>query len=575
METTQTKTNGRSEPFDEYFRSLDPVRQALVTNLLMSRREWLTQTQGDPRRDIYHECGWPKDIGVEQYQKMYDRNPIGCRVVQVYPKESWQVQPVVYENEDPNVLTAFEKAWNGLSRQFRRSYRRQVDKGSSVWEYLLRADILSGIGQFGIILLGLSGSGGMDTPAYPLDMPDSDSGNPSLVFSIPSVDPGPSRGPDRPAPKVREQRRLLYLRVMPESLVSIERYETNERNPRYGLPVMYNVKMMDPDRVSGTGFSAVSDKRVHWTRVVHVADNLASSEYLGVPRQQTVYNPVMDVEKVLGGSAEMYWRGAFPGVSLETHPSLGGDVDIDVTAIKRMLENYMNGLQRYLNPVGMTAKSLAPQVVDPTPQIHRQIEAICILLGVPKRIFMGSERGELASSQDDAAWNDRLRERQRNYITPRIIEPFIDRLIDCGVLPAPEGFFEEESDPGPANISPAPDEFGNYAENVGYQVWWPDLTSQTVSEKAEVTFKLSQALAQYVTSKAYVLMSPIDYLIRVFGMEEQEAHAVWEARKADPEFAKAFEALNPPQQPGNDASKKGDDNGGAEAKRQKSSAGEP
>jgi hypothetical protein len=63
-----------------------------------------------------------------------------------------------------------------------------------------------------------------------------------------------------------------------------------------------------------------------------------------------------------------------------------------------------------------------------------------------------------------------------------------------------------------------------------------------------------------------VVMNPIDYFVRVWGMEDEEARSIWQSRDSDPEFKKAFEALEPPQQPGNDFSKKGNDNGGAAAK---------
>jgi hypothetical protein len=126
-------------------------------------------------------------------------------------------------------------------------------------------------------------------------------------------------------------------------------------------------------------------------------------------------------------------------------------VTIDKADVRNQIENYVNSLQRYLALTGMSAKTLAPQVSDPSSQIDKHLEAICIQLGIPKRIFMGSERGELASSQDDASWNDRLKARQQGYITPRIIVPFVDRLIAVGVLPEPnyvepveEDLFSEE-----------------------------------------------------------------------------------------------------------------------------------
>src|SRR3990167_4660420 len=141
----------------------------------------------------------------------------------------------------------------------------------------------------------------------------------------------------------------------------------------------------------------------------------------------------------------MYWRGALNGLSFETHPQLGGDVDTDDDAFKDMIENYRSGLQRDIKTVGYTVKSLAPTVSDPTPFIDGQITAICIKLGMPQRIFMGSERGELASTQDDSSWNDRLKHRQEMYVTPCIIIPFIDRMIATGVLPKPSGKLVESN----------------------------------------------------------------------------------------------------------------------------------
>jgi hypothetical protein len=169
--------------------------------------------------------------------------------------------------------------------------------------------------------------------------------------------------------------------------------------------------------------------------------------------------------------------------------------------MRDMMEKYMNGLQRYLSLTGMTAKSLAPQVVDPTPQIDTQIEAICIRIGIPKRIFTGSERGDLASTQDDSSWIDQLRARQNNYVTPRIIVPFVDRLIMVGVLPQPEG----------------------------YSVVWPDLDALTNAEQAAIAVQRTEAMAKYIGGNVEALMVPMDYLTRVMEMDEEEVEAILKA----------------------------------------------
>lgn len=485
-----------------------PYVRDIVANILSMRQQWFRQLT-DPRRDIDDECGYPRNteaIAADYYTRLYEREALAARTVQVFPYESWQVQPTVYESEEGDVTTEFEKAWSEIGMRLRgeQSYYRE-EKSSPVWDYLRRVDVLSGIGQYGVLLLGLDDGPDLSRPVR-MRPPKPDRGG-KAAASLPR----PSTVPAGYDPSINVEfggtdfakRRLLFLRVFPETLATISRFDANPSSPRFGQPEMYSLTLNDPRDTRGAFGLSTSTIDVHWTRVIHVADNLGSSEVFGVPRQRPVFNRLLDLRKLYSGSAEMYWRGAFPGYSLETHPTLGGDVDVDREGLRDMMEDYMNGLQRYLSLMGMSAKSLAPQVVDPTPQILVQIEAICIQLGVPKRVFLGSERGELASSQDDAAWNDKLRQRQWGYLTPRLIVPFVDRLISVGVLPEPESFC----------------------------VWWPDLTSQSDKEKAHVSFQRTQAIAQYITSGADVLMTPFDYFTRILGMTDQEANSVIEHAK--------------------------------------------
>lgn len=277
---------------------------------------------------------------------------------------------------------------------------------------------------------------------------------------------GPSEQPVK-QPSGR-QLRLLFLRPFDESLVQIVRYEWNINNPRFGMPVMYRITLNDPRELhSGIGLP-MATVFVHWSRVLHVNDvyaNAGSSEIFSPPVMRPNLNRLLDLQKIYGASAEGYWQAAFTGLSLETHPQLGGDVTIDSSDVKDQLENYMNSLQRYLALTGMSAHTLAPQVSDPTSQIAGHMEAICIQQGIPIRVFKGSERGELASSQDDSSWNDRLKARQLGYITPRIIVPFVDRLISVGVLPEPN-YVEP--------VEPELDELGMPLDGEQYQ----DLTDE-------------------------------------------------------------------------------------------------
>ena len=162
-----------------------------------------------------------------------------------------------------------------------------------------------------------------------------------------------------------------------------------------------------------------------------------------------------------------------------------------------------NSLQRWARLTGMSARPVAPTVVDPTPHINTQIEAICILIGVPKRVFMGSERGELASSQDAGMWNGRLKQRQQRYLTPRVIVPFIDRLILLGVLPEP-------------------------GED-GYRVSWPELEALSDKEQADIAKLRTEAFASYIAGNVENLILPLEYLTRIHNFDKEEVQAILEA----------------------------------------------
>lgn len=361
-------------------------------------------------------------------------------------------------------------------------------------------------------------------------------------------------------------RKLLFLRAFDESLVQVVRYEWNIRNPRFGMPVMYRITLNDPREThSGVGLP-LATVFVHWSRIQHVNDvnsNPGSSEIFSPPILRPILNPILDIRKVRGASAEGYWKSCFVKLSFETHPQLGGDVLIDVSKMRDMMEQVENGLQPWWTLSGMSAKTIAPQVIDPSSFLNTYLEAICIQLGCPVRVFKGSERGELASSQDDSAWNDRIRHRQNIYLTPRLIVPFIDRLIQVGVLPAPgkgaaqkavenaqaDGFSLKkarggwlvfnETDTGPKATG--------FISLSGYSVEWPDLDSLGDRDRAAILTQRVQAYAAYAQGGLEALIPPKEFMTKFDALTEEQADAIIAEAEAVQEEDML---LNPPQPEG-------------------------
>lgn len=424
----------------------------------------------DPRREIDRECGYPFDITPLMYHMLYERDGISKRVVSLIPEESWAMDPEIFEDSNEKTFTDFEIAWKELEQRL------------NMYHVMHRADELSGIGRYGVLLLGLADGQDYSTP-------------------VPGIN---DRGEKDPTFKGKNQ--LLFVRAFDETAVRVNMRESNMANPRFGKPTMYTLVFKDLDitDLAGAGIATIGDvtKRVHWTRLVHIADNLQMSEVYGTPRMKPVFNRICDIRKLMGSSAEMFWKGGFPGLSFELHPGIG-DAELDMKSLRDELDRYSNGLQRYLALAGMSAKTLAPQVADPVPHITSQLEHIAITLGIPKRVFFGSEEAKISSSQDTRTWNKRLSRRQEKYLTPRVVRPIIDRLVTLGVLPEPKQ----------------------------YEVYWPDLNVSTDLEQAQKALVQAQALAQYASGGGASVMSPESFLSVVLGLDAGTVAEIMSAQR--------------------------------------------
>lgn len=427
-----------------------------IANAMLLRQD-IIKAMMNPSRDIDTECNHPKDIKLGDYFSMYERNDIAARVNDIWPQECWKRSPILFEDDNPLNITDFEKEFDDICASLRGDSRFRDDRqeGNPIWEALREVDIRSGIGHYGVILMGLDDKRGLDQ-------------------EVPGFNP---KG------FLKKKRNLTFLRVFDEREAEIKTVEEDPSSPRFGMPLEYALKL-----------SKDSDTQtpVHWHRVFHVAEG---DGICAPSRLESVYNRLLDLRKLLGGSAEMYWRGAFPGMTFETHPDAGGDIEIDETKMKRDIHSYMERLQRAMLLIGLTAKSHAPQVVDPTPQISAQLDAICIRINVPKRIFVGSERGELSSAQDADKFNIAVEGRRRNHVTTRLVVPFVDRMTHLGVLSTPKS----------------------------YKLDWPSLNVMTDEQAASVAVKRTQAMQMYVTGGLRALIAPVDWGSRILGLPLAEA----------------------------------------------------
>jgi len=214
---------------------------------------------------------------------------------------------------------------------------------------------------------------------------------------------------------------------------------------------------------------------------------------------------LMDLEKLVGGSAEMFWRGARPGF----HGKLDKDFTMTTDTkddLQDQIKEYEHDLTRILISEGIDLDKLDQQVSDPDMHVDVQLQMISAVTGIPKRILTGSERGELSSNQDKAEWLSFIKSRREEFAEPNIVRPFVDRCVEYKVLPEPKD---------------------------KYDVKLQDLFAQSEKEKADVGKIRSEALSKYASSPMAEMTIPPDEFLKYFlGLDKEQIDQIIEAREA-------------------------------------------
>lgn len=363
------------------FRSLT---QAL--NFRERFREALLTTFGG-KRNVGKALGYKEVLTVPDYRARFARNEVANRVVKALPKATWKGGADVIDDDNPGIETPFESEWADLAERL------------NIWSKFLQADVLAGIGHYAILLIGAPGK--LEEPLTQCAAKD-----------------------------------IAYLQAYCEDDATIQRFDIDIHSPRFGMPEYYMVNrtnMSSPTAIN----SAVVGRLVHWTRVIHVADGLLDDNVYGEPRLQCIWNRLDDLEKVAGGGAEAFWRRADAGMQFDIDPTL--DLDEPAKAkMKEQVEAYEHELKRTMTTRGVKVKQLGSDVADFSNSVNSIISLISAGTGIPQRVLMGSEQAKLASKMDRSNWDERVEDRRRDYATPYVVRPFIERMIGFGALPEPK-----------------------------------------------------------------------------------------------------------------------------------------
>ena len=423
-------------------------------SVLVSRAQLLSKlgTQFGGNRDLYKELGYPNTVEYDDCFLRYRRQDIANAVINRPVTATWRGDIVLVEVDDDKE-TPFEQKWIELYKRLR------------LKKVFSRLDRLSHIGRYGVLLFGFNDVQKQEDFAKPVSSSVSD---------------------------------LLYVKPLGEKSAKIANWDINPNSERYGLPEYYDITISEK---TGHVFTI----RVHHSRVLHVVDAELESEVEGEPELAPILNRLYDLEKLVGGSAEMFWRGARPGYHGKVDPEFKVTEDTE-RDLQAQIDEFEHNLRRFLISEGIDIQALAQQIADPTMHVDIQLQMISATTGIPKRILTGSERGELASTQDRENWEGHIASRREEFAEPCIVKPFVDKLIELKILPKPK---------------------------VQYSIDWPTLATMSEKEQAEVAQTKSAALRNYTSSPSNMDILPPDMFFKlVMNMSDDEIELINQYRDA-------------------------------------------
>lgn len=402
---------------------------ASVWGMVTKRLGLVQPTLYDGRRKVWENLGYPSvaERTAGYYWFRYRYQDVARRIVNAPADSTWQKTPDVFEDTDPEVSTPFEAAWSALQKRLK------------VYPTLKRLDRISGIGRYGVLLIGARDG----------------------------------RGLDQPLGSLSDQEDVLFLSVYSECHARVSEYEASSSSPRFGMPRFYRICLSaDVTGASAAGFTGPSEVTVHWSRVLHVADGLGEDEIFGAPRLEAVLNRLIDLEKIVGGTGEMYWKGAARILQFDVDK----DAEFDQTAYAKLsdqIDDLIDQQRNVLKTQGVKANVLASQQPDPSRAMQACIALIAGATEIPQRILIGTEAGKLGSTQDERAWTNRMEERRENFAAPYILQALIDRLVAAGALPMPTTYF----------------------------AGWQKLQAMNASERAQVGQRLAKAAKDFADAQ--------------------------------------------------------------------------
>ncbi len=431
---------------------------------------WMEQYGGE--RNLFSALGYVTNPRYEHYRARYERTDTAQALIDKIPQKAWSRPEVIDTGVESGTSDFEEKANEFLKGEYTEENPIEV---------MERATRMERLGKYSLIFLGLN-----DDNATPSETEDED--NESSGVNLLSNEVDESSLQDQDAGEA-----IVYIRPYDEGRADPEEINWETADPtseRFGKPISYNIDFGDHQP---TG-------RVHHSRVIHVVGNVFDNEFISPSILKSSINRIDDIEKILGGSAEAYWRSAYSPMIVSPPEIQGQMTEFSDSGeeLHKQINRYINNFSREIFTAA-DVKLMNPDAENPLEFLETQYRDLAVGHNIPQSILMGNETGERATEEDRRMFNERVSDFREEYCEPAVVNKFIAMLINLNVFPEPQGWF---------------------------QLNWPPVDEKTEKEEANIRQTLSDALNSGTGGRPMTVVTPEEYREKILDWEPERGSEV-------------------------------------------------
>lgn len=336
----------------------------------------------DTLHNIWIDFGYPAQLEFAHFWNMYRRFGIARNCIEIYPRYGWMEYPEIIDND--RLASEITK----------------LDDRFKFWHRLKGLDTRQRVGRYaGMFMRVRDGK----PPSEPLE--GKLAGLNSLVEMIP-----------------------LY-----ESQLEVLTIDDRPTSDDYGQPTMYQYK----EGVAGSrNDKSKQTFNIHPSRIIVAAEGADNGSIYGIPSLESVYNSLMDLQKICGAGGEGFYKNAAQSIVLNLQDASSATQNAALLAdFSEQFDDFVkNRTNRAFWTPGMESKALESHLIEPKGFFENSLNDVASGVNVPATILIGKQTGRLASNEDSRDLLANVNSRRVNFQS-EMIRDAIDWMMLYGILP--------------------------------------------------------------------------------------------------------------------------------------------